>query len=70
MVLKNPHHPPVERLLKVSEAGQRLGISRAKLFRLLADKSLPSVRIGLRSTRIPESALLAYMAALPSAREE
>jgi excisionase family DNA binding protein len=48
-------------------AAEMLGIGRSKIFELLADGSLPSVRIG-RSRRIPAAALEAYVAQLVDAR--
>lgn len=47
----------VERLLlRPEEAGEVLGFSRSKTYQLLADGTLPTVKIG-RSTRIPVEAL-------------
>jgi excisionase family DNA binding protein len=43
-------------LLRPVEAAKVLGISRSKVFELLAGRELPSVRIG-RSTRIPRAQL-------------
>ena len=43
-------------LLRPVEVATKLGISRSKVFELLAARELPSVRIG-RSTRIPRSQL-------------
>ena len=48
-------------LLTVVEAAQQLGISRSKLYELLADGELPSVRIG-RTRRIATSALEQFVA--------
>jgi excisionase family DNA binding protein len=50
-------------LLSPTEAYQQLGVSRSKLWELLASGELPSVKIG-RSRRIKRDALLAYVAAL------
>jgi excisionase family DNA binding protein len=44
------------KLLTVVEAARELGISRSKVYELLADGELPSVRIG-RTRRIAVSAL-------------
>ncbi len=43
-------------LLKVSEAGEMLGVGRSRMYEMLATKELPSVRIG-KSIRIPKRAL-------------
>ena len=48
-------------LLTVVEAAQHLGISRSKVYELLADGQLPSVRIG-RTRRIATSALEEFVA--------
>lgn len=51
-------------LLKVPEAAAQLGISRAKLYELLAHGVLPSVKVdGCR--RIRTSDLLSYVEELP-----
>jgi excisionase family DNA binding protein len=49
-------------LLTVVDAAHRLSISRSKLYELLADGELPSVRIG-RTRRIATSALEEFVAA-------
>lgn len=44
-----PFREPIERLaVSPSEAAQALGISRAKLYQLLADGTIPSARLGSR----------------------
>ncbi len=43
-------------LLKPDEAAAMLGIGRSKIYALLADGSLPSIRLG-RSIRIPAESL-------------
>ncbi|MCP4607762.1 MAG: helix-turn-helix domain-containing protein [Planctomycetes bacterium] len=43
-------------LLKVSEAGEMLGVGRSRMYEMLATKELPSIRIG-KSYRIPSKAL-------------
>ncbi len=43
-------------LLKVSEAGEMLGVGRSRMYEMLATKELPSCRIG-KSIRIPVKAL-------------
>jgi excisionase family DNA binding protein len=47
-------------LLKPEEAALALGISRAKLYALLAAGVLPSIRLGA-SLRIPTAALAAWV---------
>lgn len=52
-------------LLKVPEAASQLGISRAKLYELISDGTLPSVRVdGCR--RIRRDDLVAFVANLHS----
>jgi excisionase family DNA binding protein len=53
-------------LLKVPEAAQRLGISRAKLYELIADGQLPSVKIG-GCRRIRSQDLVTYVNDLSTA---
>ena len=43
-------------LLRPQEAAEMLGVSRAKLYELLADGTLPKVRLG-GSVRVPALAL-------------
>lgn len=50
-----------ERLLTVREACERLALSKAKVYRLLAEGELASVHIG-KSRRIPASELEAFIA--------
>ncbi len=52
----------VVKLLTVIEAARELGISRSKVYELLADGELPSVRIG-RTRRIAVAALEEFVAA-------
>jgi excisionase family DNA binding protein len=49
-------------LLRPSEAALMLGISRSKLYELLAAEEIPVVRIG-RCVRIPTTALRAWVEA-------
>lgn len=42
------------------EAGKHLGISRAAVYRLMADGSLPSVKIG-RSRRVRHEAIVEFL---------
>ena len=50
-------------LYRPEEAAQTLGLSRARMFELLASGAVESVKIG-RSRRIPHAALEEYVAAL------
>lgn len=43
-------------LLRVEEAAEAIACSRSKTYQLLANRSLPSVRVG-RSIRVPVAAL-------------
>ena len=49
--LQDPAVPPHVRLVTIPVAAQLLGVSRSKLYELLAQGELPTVRIG-RSRRI------------------
>ncbi len=51
-----PQLPDTTLLLRVEEVAQRLSLGRSKIFMLIAEGSLPVVRIG-RAVRIPERAL-------------
>jgi excisionase family DNA binding protein len=48
-------------LLRPVEAAEAIGISRTKIYELLASGDLPSVRIGA-SVRVPVEALRAWIA--------
>jgi excisionase family DNA binding protein len=52
----------IVKLLTVVEAARELGISRSKVYELLADGELPSVRIG-RTRRISVTALEEFVSA-------
>jgi len=54
---------PKQLLLRVSEAAMCLGISRSKLYELMAAGAIESVSLG-RSRRIPFECLEAYVAML------
>ena len=47
-------------LLRAEEAAEALGISRARLYELLADRTIESIQIG-RSRRIPVAALRCWV---------
>lgn len=51
-----------EVLLKVEEAGRRIGFSRAKAYQLIQNGELPAIRVGSQ-LRVPASALDAWVAA-------
>jgi|GEM_PF-5736036 excisionase family DNA binding protein len=40
-------------LLRVEDAADQLGLSRSKCYDLIADGTLPSVRLGPRCVRVP-----------------
>ena len=50
-----------ELLLRIPEAGRRLGLGRSKAYELVASGEIQSVRISERSIRIPVSALETYV---------
>jgi excisionase family DNA binding protein len=50
-------------LLTPAEAAERLGISRTKLYELMASGQLASVKIG-KCRRVPATALTAFVDAL------
>lgn len=54
------------RLLTVEQARERLQVGRSTMYDLVAEKVVPSVRIG-RSVRIPEDQLEAWIVAQQSA---
>lgn len=51
-----------EVLLRPEVAAERLSVSRATVYELLAEGRIESIKIG-RSRRIPESALMAFIEA-------
>jgi len=59
---------PAEKLLKIPEVSERLAISIRQVWRLIATGSIASVRVGTRSTRVPETALAVFISKLPEAR--
>ncbi|MHB1325775.1 MAG: helix-turn-helix transcriptional regulator [Thermoleophilia bacterium] len=48
-------------LLRIPEAGARIGVGRSKAYELVASGELASVRLSQRSIRVPASALEAYV---------
>jgi len=43
-------------LLRPQEAGEALGVSRSKAYELIANRTIPSIRVG-GSVRVPANAL-------------
>lgn len=56
-------------LLKLPEAGERLGLGRSKLYELIQEGVLPVVRIG-RSVRVPASELERFVQRLQEAEAD
>jgi excisionase family DNA binding protein len=56
------HSSHASLLLRVDEAAARLGLARSTVYSLVADGTLPVVRIG-RAVRVPITALDAWVAA-------
>jgi len=54
---KTPTPDPHKRVWTVEEAAKVLGISRSQAYRRVADGTLPSIRFGPRSIRVPVAAL-------------
>jgi excisionase family DNA binding protein len=50
-------------LVGINDAAQMLGLSRSKLYELIAEKRIPLVKIG-RSSRVPLPGLKAFTASL------
>jgi excisionase family DNA binding protein len=57
----NPHP---EQLLTVKQVASRLQVSTRKVYRLLAEKAVATVRVGKRGTRVLESELGRYVTSL------
>ncbi len=51
-----------DKLLRISDASELLGIREGTLRRWLAFRKLPTVRLGKRAIRVPLSALRAFIA--------
>ena len=62
----NQMQPTEPLLYRVDPAAQRLGVSRSRLYELLASGVIASVKIG-RSRRIPADALHKYVNGLTGA---
>jgi excisionase family DNA binding protein len=60
--LMDQHSSHASLLLRVDEAAVRLGLARSTVYQLLADGTLPVVRIG-RAVRVPTAALDTWVAA-------
>lgn len=48
-------------LVRPDEAAEALGLSRSRIFEMIADETLPSIKIG-KSRRIPYDALKQWVA--------
>lgn len=48
-------------MMRVAAAAEELGISQSKLYELLRNKEIRSIRVGPNATRIPYSELEAYL---------
>jgi excisionase family DNA binding protein len=48
-------------LLRPAEAAEAIGVSRSRMYELLASGELPSIRVG-RTVRVPVAALHAWIA--------
>lgn len=55
--------PAPTRLLRIEEFAELLGVSKRKVFALLASGSIPTVRLGNRCRRIQETDAVAWIAA-------
>lgn len=61
-----PHTPrPSLRLFRMGEAARETGLSRQTLWRAIHEGRLQSVTVRERSHRIPETALLRFVGAMP-----
>lgn len=49
------------RLLKPEDVAREFQISRASVYRLIADGDLPSVNVGKRNIRVPFDSLVAWI---------
>ena len=56
----NIERQPARLLLTPEEAARAVGLSRARLYQLLADGSIPSMKVG-RARRIPVSELQGWI---------
>lgn len=58
----------VEIFLPMSETARRLGVSVREVYRLIAEGELRPVKVHRRSTRFPESEVVAYQDKLKQQR--
>lgn len=65
LFLSVPMGPEAKLLLRVEKAAGLLGLSRTRVFKLIADGELGSVKVG-GSRRVPRDALTAYVRRLQS----
>lgn len=56
--MTNVPDPSVKPLLTVDEAESLLGVSRSTVYRRINDGTLPSIRLGARSTRLATAEIL------------
>ncbi len=56
----------VDRLITAEDIVERTSLGRSKVYQLLADGSIPAIRIG-RSVRVSESDFAAWLAEQPAA---
>lgn len=54
-----------KRLLTIPQVAERLSVSTRKTWRLIAQGQLKTVRVGARSTRIPDDEVDAFIEKLP-----
>lgn len=52
---------PIKLLLTPEEAAQAIGVSRARIYELLGQREIPSLKVG-RSRRVPVSVLQGWIA--------
>jgi excisionase family DNA binding protein len=58
---------PNGQLLRISEAAALLGLSRSKMYELIAQEGVPVVRLG-RTVRVPHDALIGWISEQADAR--
>ena len=67
--MTNVPDPSVKPLLTVEEVGNLLGVSRSTVYRRIKDGTLPSIRLGARSTRVATAEILRMLGFVVSAGE-
>lgn len=64
--VKTVHHENPDRLLRVAEAACLVGLSRATIYKLIAQKAFPvPLRVSAGSVRIPLSEVQSWIASHP-----